>query len=89
MSYSGGTFAPSAQVLDGGYSDDGAVTRYTGVRFHAGDWETILGYWTGRTLVSVTGIDGETLANCRIVLRQWRPDKSFKAVATDLEIWRV
>ena len=87
--YSGGAFTPSVQVLDGGMSDDGVVIGYSGIKFQAGDWATLCGYWTGRLRISVTGIDGELLTNCRIVLKQWKIDRKFKVVTADLEIWRV
>ena len=89
VAYAGGSFTPSIQVLDGGTSDQGAVISYSSIRFHAGDWATIRGYWTDRMLVSVVGIDGELLTNCRIVLKQWKIDRKFKVVTADLEIWRV
>lgn len=87
--YSGGAFTPSVLVTDGGALDDGAVISYSGIKFHASDWATIRGYWTDRLLVSVAGIDGELLTNCRIVLKQWKLDRKFKMVTADLEIWRV
>ena len=87
--YSGGAFTPSVQVLDGGMSDDGVVIGYSGIKFQAGDWPAIRGYWSSRTQVSVTGIDGVLLTNCRIVLKQWKLDRKFKVVTADLEIWRV
>ena len=89
VAYAGGSFFPSVQVLDGGTSDDGAVTSYSGIKFHAGDWATIRGYWTGRLLVSVAGIDGELLTNCRIVLKQWKLDRKFNVVTADVDVWRV
>ena len=87
--YSGGAFTPSVLVTDGGTSGDGVIIGYSGIKFHAGDWATIRGYWTGRVLVTVTGIDGEQLTNCRIVLKQWKLDRKFNVVTADLEIWRV
>lgn len=89
VAYAGGSFTPSVQVLDGGTSDGGTVISYSGIKFHAGDWAAIRGYWTDRLLVSVTGIDGVLLTNCRIVLKQWKLDRKFKVVTADLEIWRV
>lgn len=87
--YAGGTFTPSAQVLDGGKSDSGTVIAYSGVKFQVSDWPVIYGYWADRTLVAVTGIDGVLLSGCRIVLKQWKPGKKFKVVTADLEVWRV
>ena len=87
--YSNGAFTPSVLVADGGAFDDGSIISYSGIKFHASDWPTIRGYWTDRLLVSVTGIDGELLTNCRIVLKQWKLDRKFKVVTADLEIWRV
>ena len=89
VAYAGGFFSPSVQVLDAETTDAGEVISYSGIKFQAGDWPAVRGYWSSRTLVSVTGIDGVLLTNCRIVLKQWKIDRKFRVVTADLDIWRV
>ena len=87
--YSGGVFVPSVVAVDGGYCADGETISYSGVVFTAADWATVKGYWQGRTLVTVVGVDGATYSSCRIVVRRWTRNKYFTSVTADIEIWRV
>lgn len=89
MAYSGGVWNPSAAVVDGGYYESGEVMSVSGVKFKQSDWATIYGYWTGRTAVSVTDLNGTVKTGCRIVLRGWSQSKRFDTVIADLEVWRI
>lgn len=89
VAYSGGAFVPSVCVIDGGVCAAGKVDSYSGVKFKAADWPTVLGYSTNRTLVSVTGLDGVAESNCRVVIKQAEMQKKFSSVTADLQIWRV
>lgn len=89
ISYSGGAFVPSVVVVDGGYTTNGEITSYSGVKIAAADWSTILGYHTARTAVSVTGLDGVAVSGCRVKLLNWSNNKNFATYTADLEIWRL
>ena len=89
MTYSAGTWVPSAIVHDGGVCENGEVMAISGVKFKQADWATIYGYWTGRTLVSVTDLAGTVKTGCRIVLRGWSQSKQFATITADLEVWRI
>lgn len=89
LTLTGGVFTPSAEVVDMGYCEDGEVVVLTGVKYTSTDWETIKGYWTGRTLVSVTGTPGISGNNRRIVVKSHTEDKRWAIVTVNLEIWRM
>ena len=89
FSYSGGVIVPGVLVVDGGTVAAGQVDSYSGVKFSAAGWAAVLGYATGRTLVSVTGLDGVTVASCRVRVKQYQDQRRFDAVTADIEIWRV
>jgi len=89
FSYSGGAIVPGVLVVDGGTVASGRVDSYSGVKFSAADWATVLGYATNRTMVSVTGLDGVTVASCRVRVKQYQDQRRFNTVIADLEIWRV
>ena len=71
FSYSGGAIVPGVLVVDGGAVANGRVDSYSGVKFSAAGWATVLGYATNRTMVSVTGLDGVT-ATCRVRVKQYQ-----------------
>ena len=89
FSYSGGVIVPGVLAVDGGYVASGRVDSYSGVKFSSADWATVLGYCTARTLVSVTGLDGVAVSNCRVRYKQSVEQKKFNSVTADIEIWRV
>lgn len=89
FSYTGGVIVPGVLVVDGGTVASGRVDGYSGVKFRSTDWPTVLGYATGRTLVSVTGLDGVTVASCRVVIKQHMEQRRSSSVTADIEIWRV
>ena len=89
FSYSGGSIVPGVLVVDGGHVATGRVDSYSGVKFSAAGWATVLGYATNRTLVSVTGLDGVAVSNCRVRVKQYQDQRRFDTVTADIEIWRV
>ena len=89
FSYSGGVITPTVQAVDAGYVASGQVDSYSGAKFRAVDWPTVLSCATARTLVSVTGLDGVTVSNCRVVIKQHVEQRRTNSVTADIEIWRV
>ena len=89
FSYSGGVIVPGVLVVDGGTVATGREDSYSGVKFSAAGWATVLGYATDRTLVSVTGLDGVAVSNCRVRVKQYQDQRRFNMVIADLEFWRV
>lgn len=82
--------ASSVAVEDAGYVADGQVISLSAV-FSDADFNTLSGYWTARTLVTVVLDDGTTISNARIVIKGYQYyDKlinTYKLV--NLEIWKV
>lgn len=88
LSLDGGSIIPGVAVVDVGYCETGEVISYSGVKFKAADWSTVLGYATARTPITVVS-NGVAKTNCRLVLREWTESKRFNVVTANLEIWRL
>lgn len=82
--------ASSVAVEDAGYVADGQVISLSAV-FSDADFNTLSGYWTARTLVTVVLEDGTPISNARIVIKGYqyydRLINDYKLV--NLEIWKV
>lgn len=85
----GSTGTASVTVEDYGTVADGEVISLTAT-FSATDYNTLKGYWSNRTHVTVTLEDGTTIQNARIVIRRvqyYDPlMTSYKQV--QLEVWK-
>lgn len=84
------SFKPTAVAVGLGRCAAGDVTSYSGVKFRAADWTLVEGYWAAQTLVTVIGVDGVSLTNCRVRITGYAPHRRFSGTVTaDIDIWRV
>lgn len=78
-------------VEDLGVVDAGETVTCQAI-FDASNWETIKGYWTDRTMVSVTDPAGNALGSRRVVVKGFGYTgikKKPKFYNVKLELWRV
>lgn len=77
-------------VEDYGVCADGEIISLSAV-FDASTYSTLVGYWSNRTLVTVTLDDGTVINNARVVIKSVKYYDEllnrYKTVA--LEVWRV
>ena len=77
-----------AVVQDYGYVPEGDRIAWS-LQFAPAAWEIVRGYWSSRTLVSITDAAGETFTG-RVVVKSYSRVSHFaKYTKCQLEIWRV
>lgn len=77
-------------AVDAGRVETGDRYAFTGT-FTPTAWAILKGYWNNRTFVPVVMPNGETLANCRVVVKGYTfADPLFKNyIKAQIEIWEV
>lgn len=81
---------PSVTVEDYGVVADGEVISCSAT-FSSADYETLRGYWSNRTRVTVVLDDGMTINNARVVIKgvQYYDGLLSQYKRVSLEVWRV
>lgn len=75
-------------VQDWGRAEDGDRITWS-LQFDAKAWELVKGYWTNRTIVSITDAAKQTFT-ARVLVRSWSRVSSFPdCVNAEIELWRV